>query len=189
MEYELTYKPLSANTVLTEMGYDFGAKEMGHRWIINNSSEKIDWGIEFQEQLLKSRINALKGLDNVIIDRTPIDNLVYSMYECLHNVDEKWVEALRKKAFEFYLTFDLIIFIPYSKEQGKIEDNGSRIPNIYFQELISTIFESQVRIIHDMLFDEVMESTHNVPAPKFIKITQWDFEQRLRSCKTAIDKL
>jgi len=175
------YKPLSATMILEEMGLQMGTKGMGHRGLINKSSAEPDWGIHFQERLLESRRLALKGRNNVVIDRTPVDNLTYAMYECLHNVDEAWVEKFREACYSFYITFDLIIFLPYTHNQPHIEDNGSRIPNIYFQELISGIFEQQLKVLFNMDIEHKRGG--------FIAIDHWDFEKRMKIVKRVLSEI
>ena len=167
-EYKIPYKPLSATMVLEEMGIDMGIKGMGHRWLINKSSEDSSWGLKVQEEVLISRQEALKAYKSVIIDRTPVDNLVYAMYEVSHNASEEWVDDFRDKCHEFFQTFDYIIFLPYTWRQGPVENNGSRIPNRYFQELISNIFNQQLDILRSM----------SPEGPIITTIEDWDFNTR-----------
>lgn len=173
----IPYKPLSATMVLEEMGIDMGIKGMGHRWLINNSSKDEDWGLQVQYEILESRRATLENLDSVIIDRTPVDNLVYAMYEVSHNSTEEWIEKYREECVEFYNTFDFIFFIPWTNQQGPIEDNGSRIPNRYFQELITGIFQQQLRIISDLA---------GIDGPRVYTLEMWDFKSRLNKLKSSL---
>lgn len=169
---DIPYKPLSATMVLEELGIDMGIKGMGHRWLINNSSKDVSWGLQVQARILESREATIHNMKDVVIDRTPVDNLVYAMYEVSHNSTESWIEDYRQKVFDFYKTFDLIIFIPYTDSQGMVEDNGSRIPNRYFQELITGIFASQLDIIHEH-FD-----SNDLPQPSFLELNEWNYDRR-----------
>ncbi len=175
--HNIPYKPLSATMVLEEMGLDMGIKGRGHRWLINKSSEDYSWGLKIQEEVLKSRRESVKGYKSVIIDRTPVDNLVYAMYEVSHNASEEWIDNFRDQCHEFFQTFDYIVFLPYTWRQGDVEDNGSRIPNRYFQELISTIFEQQLDILTQM----------SPEGPIVTTLEEWDFDKRLSVVSEGIE--
>lgn len=180
---EIPYKPLSATMVLEEMGIDMGIKGMGHRWLINNSSKNEEWGLQVQDRILESRRATIENMNDVIIDRTPVDNLVYAMYEVSHNSTEKWVEDYRKRCHDFFMTFDLIIFVPWTSTQGDIEDNGSRIPNRYFQQLISGIFQQQLKLLMEY------PATDGRLRPHVITLSMWNFDARVAAVKQTLSKI
>ena len=84
-----------------------------------STQRKIDFMIEEQQ---KYRTD-----DNVIFDRCPLDNLVYSMWSCEQpdsDIDEDFVNSCIPLVRESYRNLDIIFFVPITKVApiGIVED-------------------------------------------------------------------
>lgn len=183
--FNLEYMPLSASIVYKHFGKD--PEIENHRQLINKHAENSDWGIDFQLQLSKMRQTMLEGKDNVIVDRTPIDNYIYFMLEAGHNADKELCDKFFQECVEFAKTFDIIIFVPFCSNygipinpQGKIEDNGKRITNPHFQEMVSVLFDYYIgthfyRLLHGKTL--------------LAKMDFWDFAKREATMKACIQSI
>jgi adenylate kinase family enzyme len=81
--------------------------------------------------------------DNVILDRSVLDCLVYSTWLCLNEkVSEKFLDQQRIIVRETLKLYDVIFFVPLTKAAPiDIEDDGFRNINPIFREEIDNIFK------------------------------------------------
>ena len=125
----------------------YGYEPLGHSNVINMGHANPEFGKEFQFLLLRRRQQLYERYtlpttlgDSFIVDRTPIDNLVYGMLEAGNNFTQAeskyFIESCLKA---FYENFTHLIFIPYCGQE--IEDNNSRVPNKYFQQMVDSLFK------------------------------------------------
>lgn len=140
----LIFTPNSASLMFTEedkevlrkLGYTFS----GHKEVIQLSNINPKFAKEFQSRLLLRRGEFIERSDDFIIDRSPIDNLVYMLYQVGYNATQEFVSKFYKQVEHYLHDLNHIIFIPTTNQDG-IEDNGSRIASYPFQRMMSGIFE------------------------------------------------
>ncbi len=63
----------------------FGYKGQGYKAVINLSAINPEFGAAFQKTLLKRRAELIRTTPNFVIDRSPIDNVVYMLSQNGHN--------------------------------------------------------------------------------------------------------
>ena len=97
-----------------------------------------------------------KKTDNVIFDRCPLDNLVYSMWALNQedsDIDEKFIDECIPLVRESMRNLDIIFFIPITKAAPiNIENDGMRqIDEQYIKEVDFIFKEFQRRYSHQAL--------------------------------------
>lgn len=141
--FKLTFQSNSAQhlftgddrTVLQKLGY----MGTGHKEVVELSMKNEKFAGEFQRRLLWRRGDFIENNDNFIIDRSPLDNLAYFMYQSSFQATEEFIEEFVKSVNRYIAGLDLIIFIP-TTNPGTIENNHSRVANYHFQRMISSMF-------------------------------------------------
>ena len=145
----------------------FGYKGTGHRDVINLSSSQPGFGKAFQEAVLMARGKQIMMNENFVIDRCPIDNVVYFLTQSAHNTDEEYCKKFIKMAVKNYLKLDLVIRVHWTNDILEVEDNNSRVPNIVYQRFIDGVFN-----------DSYYRYFGAFKSPKVINIGVWDLETR-----------
>jgi predicted ATPase len=97
-----------------------------------------------------------KETDNIIFDRCPLDNLVYSMWALNQgegDIDEKFIDECIPLVRESMKNLDIIFFIPITKVAPiAIEDDGVRHADEQYIKEIDLLFkEFQRRYNHQSL--------------------------------------
>jgi len=155
-----------------DWGRRFGYQASGHADVIRLSNIFPEFGLEFQAAVLESRIKLMDDNEEFIIDRSPIDNIVYFLLQCGPNATEEDTHNHLACAYSNLQKLDGIIYVSYDGI-GEVEDNKSRIKNIHFQRMVvNPIFEM---VIHDIA----------IPLP-ILEIRHWDFDKRLKDSITFI---
>lgn len=148
-----------------------------HKELINNSSMDPNWGIEMQYKILEVRTSIIKGQDDFIIDRSPLDNFTYAMMECAHNMTHKQSQVfLDTCLISLINNYDMMVFIRYVNPKGILEENGSRITNPFFQEKA------------DILFNHYYLKYFNTVIPSLC-IDYWNLEGRIEAAINFINKI
>jgi thymidylate kinase len=114
----------------------------GHLEVIRRSALNPDFAFDFQRVVLAERFKAFTLNDNFVTDRSPLDNLTYFALQASWNEQS----LPRCESFEnlcHYAMAELthLIYIKPCQPDGKIEDNGSRIPNNLYQTAVDAVFE------------------------------------------------
>lgn len=135
-----------SSTVLWD---EYGIKS--HKELLELGINEPLKGLDFQYKLLSHREELVKGADSFVTDRTPIDNLVYFLYQNAPYLDDKQVKAYADACrFSFHRTSgygnnDLkLIYLSRDFIKGDamaIEDDGKRINNHYYQDMMDKIFQ------------------------------------------------
>lgn len=178
-EFNLPFIQGSASLIMDEktrkdLNERFNYEPTGHKDVINQSSKNPEFGIAFQEELLNSRINKLSPLQSFVTDRSSVDNIAYFLAQCSHNATEEQTAIHIVRATEFSNHITHFINIRVVNELG-IEDNGSRVTNIYFQEMMGAVFQM---VIHEKM---------NIPLYKILTLGIWDLQNRKESIKTFLN--
>lgn len=102
---------------------------------------------ETQEAILNYMIDTLKNFkngDKVIFDRCPLDNLVYSMWALSKgnsDIDEDFIDKCIPLVRDSLSNLDIIFFIPRTKLNPKIEDDGMRETDETYIKEIDNLFK------------------------------------------------
>ena len=145
----------------------FGYKQAGHRKVIQMGHANPEFAIAFQQMLRIARSRQIaRGQEGLVIDRSPIDNLVYMYTQASMYMGEVAVEEFVMAAVQSVSNLDCIIFTPISSQQPYIEDNKSRINNLSYQSYVSGVFEWVINS-----FGHYME----IP---YLRLDTWDLEYR-----------
>lgn len=155
-----------------QFGYEGNA---GQRGVINKSHTNPQFGLYFQHAILEARKKLFSAKDNMVLDRSPLDPIVFYLNQLVHNFSQQetdfFVEMCLDAIIEARITH--IIYTPLQNPKREIEDNDSRVANYYFQKKI------------DMLFGYVLELLKrrciqmHVECPKIHQTPCWDWDKRL----------
>lgn len=179
-EFDVVHLSTSAGDILNYydkkvLGDRFGYSGKGHQNVINLSSQYPEFGKLFQVMVLNRRGSQINNNSGFVIDRTPIDNVSYMLTQNAHNMGEEDVKLFIQRAQEYYQGLTHVIQIRYSSDIPGIEDNNSRIPNVYYQRFISDVFMG--------VFSRYFS---NLTGPKVITIDFWSLIQRKELVKEFI---
>lgn len=134
--------PLS-NSVLAEAGLVVGK---GHLQVIQSGHANPKVAIKNQRLILEERVKFFQLNPSFVTDRSTIDNWVYYATQC--SLYEK--EGVSKDFLNFCIEglseLDYVFFIPCGIP---IEDNGSRIPNYWYQHTISSVFRGAISLFRE----------------------------------------
>jgi len=149
----------------------FGYKQGGHQNVIQLGHSNPEFAIAFQDMVAQARARQLMKAtlvdEGLVIDRSPIDNIVYMYNQASMYMGQSQIERFIIKAiYSMNNTLDGIIFIPTTHAQPIVEDNHSRIANIMFQRFISGIFQWVINQYDDQI---------TVP---ILQLNTWDLEDR-----------
>ena len=102
---------------------------------------------ESQFKILNHMIDEMQTFkpgDKVIMDRCPIDNLVYSLWcyeKGVGNIDKEYIDKCIPLVCESMRQLDIIFFIPVTKASPKIEKDGMRETDKTYIKEIDNIFK------------------------------------------------
>tara|TARA_R100000005_G_scaffold38665_1_gene18034 strand:+ start:351 stop:1097 length:747 start_codon:yes stop_codon:yes gene_type:complete len=115
----------------------------------NNLEHSSKTNKETQRKILDFQIEEqqkYRSGDNVIFDRCPLDNLVYSMWACEqpdNDIDEEFVSSCIPLVRESFRNLDIIFFTPITKVAPvSIEEDGERDTDQKIIEEIDHIFKA-----------------------------------------------
>jgi len=115
----------------------------------NNLEHSSKTNKETQRKILDFQIEELQKYrngDNVLFDRCPLDNLVYSMWACEqegNDIDEEFVSSCLPLVRESFRNLDIIFFVPITKAAPvSIVEDGVRDTNQRVIEEIDYIFKA-----------------------------------------------
>ena len=115
----------------------------------NNLSHSSKTNKETQRKILDFMIEEqqkYRSSDNVIFDRCPLDNLVYSMWACEQNnsdIDEEFVSSCIPLVRESFRNLDIIFFIPITKVAAvETVEDGIRDTDQKIIEEVDHIFKA-----------------------------------------------
>ena len=96
--------------------------------------------------LMVDELQKYKKTDNVLFDRCPLDNLVYSLWCCekkVGKINEKFISKCIPIVKESLRSLDIILFLPITKAAPiPIEENGTRETDEVYVKEIDALFKS-----------------------------------------------
>jgi len=179
-EYGLEFVSSSAWDLLSSEDKSFLKKEYdykpeGHLNVIRKSFENANFTRDFQVLVEAKRAALLaSGLDDMITDRSPIDNVTYYLLQASMMLSDEFTAQFIEAAVETWEEHvDAAIFVNFVNK--KIEDNNSRISKVYYQRMTNAVF--------NYVYTEYFEGK-GVPV---LHIDYWDLEKRKINVKAFID--
>lgn len=149
------------NQDLTERGLTVGR---GHAKVIQSGHATPGVAWMNQEKIFEQRSKLLLTNDNFVTDRSPIDNLVYATIQCGPYLDTTTLQKFRDDCYGMLRRLTHVIYVP---TMFQVEDNGSRIPNYWYQKAMGAVFQ--------MYIDSYWESDD---VPKILTITKQNLQAR-----------
>lgn len=176
-EKGLTHISGSAGDIKTPEDKDILFKEFnhaphsGHLDVIKRSAIDVNFGVMVQHMNQERRAELIRNNDNFITDRSPLDNLTYFINQVgFHKeVTDGDVGQFALECLYAWNELTHVIFIK-PVQPRYVEDNGSRINNLWYQKAINAQFEFWLfNYFHIPVF-----------GPKLLVIDVWDWEIRKR---------
>lgn len=124
------------NKELYESGLNVGK---GHKEVIQSGHRHPSLAWENQRAISAARAKLILNNKHFVTDRSPIDILVYATIQCGPYITDKDIQALEAESYAIASNLTHIIYIPTM--WSPVEDNGSRIPNFYYQKAMGSVFE------------------------------------------------
>lgn len=142
-ETGVEFIPNSAGLIFSEedkalLKEKYGYEGTGHKNVINLSNINPDFGWDFQMAILKARLSIIYSKTSFILDRSPIDNIVYMLLQTGHNQPENKIGEFIQLAKKATLC---LTHVAHINPLEHVEDNNSRVPNLYYQQMVNSVFE------------------------------------------------
>lgn len=186
-ELELPHISSSAGDLLTTTDIDklrnspFDYLGDGHEAVIVHSAINPAFAFAFQKNVLDRRGDIIFNIhpefsyrDDVgfVTDRSPADNIVYFMTQAAYHkaISDEITEEFLKLAQTAWDELTHVIYIK-AVQPDSVEDNGSRIPNKYYQKSIDALFQYWIN-------DYLVPNTNPDRGPKLLTIDYWDLNKR-----------
>lgn len=142
-----------------------------------------------QQKILDFMVESMKGKtveDNVVCDRCPIDNVIYSMWAVekqTGDITEEFVQKCIAVVRESIKDLDIIFWLPFN-EQIAIQDDNLRETDFAFIQEINNIFD----VVHkQFLYNDKFPLFDPEDRPAMIEISAVGREQRILEVANYID--
>lgn len=145
----------------------------GHADVVRDSALHPIWGWNNQTVILKRRIELIQDNYDFVTDRSTLDNLVYCINQCGYH--RECTDVLVKGFSEYCLrAMSKLTHLVYIKavQPKYVEDNGSRIPNWWYQKSIDAQFNYWLMNFFIPQLEKMQKEL------KILVIDFWDWEQR-----------
>jgi len=127
----------------------YSTPEINYRKLLKSDTHSKNTNKETQWSILNHMIDQIETYDekaNVIFDRCPLDNLVYTMWAChkkVGDIDDAFVEKCIPIVKESMKFLDIIFIIPITNvAQSDIEDDGKRETDSEYISEIDNFFKA-----------------------------------------------
>lgn len=168
-------KTVSDTRQLTRKGLVQGR---GHRDVIQSGHANPQASWENQTAILVRRAELLYQENEFVTDRSPIDNVVYMLMQSSMYRSEQDVE---KFIFEAGKHLPRITHLIQVRTFGQTEDNGSRVPNIFFQEMVEAVF--------DHVINSFYQNDNVYPKPDLLILDPSSIEDRYAKIRDFLLKV
>ena len=131
----------------------FSTPKKTYRSKLKKDNHSKDAGEDSQWDILNFMLDQLqeyKKSDNIIFDRCPLDNLVYTMWAHEKGqISKEFVDKCIPLIKESSKFLDIIFFVPLTKvHQVEIEDDGTRNTDPIYIKEIDNIFKTLLQYYH-----------------------------------------
>jgi len=106
-----------------------------------------------QRTILDGRAKLMWDNDNWVTDRSPIDNIVYMLLQCSMYEEERWCYKFVNDA---RMVLQRVTHLVWVRPLNFVEDNKSRVANIYFQDMVDGIF---AKVMNDAEEEHILPMT------------------------------
>lgn len=168
--YGLTHYSSSASDIMTEEDkQSIKHSGNGHLSVIKRSAEEHEFAYAFQTVLLKRRSDIIKYKDDFVTDRSPADNITYFMTQAgFHpELGDDIARLHIANALSIWNELTHVIYIKPVQPES-VENNGSRIPNKYYQISVDAIFDYWINWLQ----------ANAIIKPKLLILDYWNLERR-----------
>lgn len=110
----------------------------GHAHVISQSHQNPELGKDIQRMILLRRTELIISNDQFVTDRSPLDNWIYYLLQVAPYSSDEETAIFYNKCLEAFELLTHVIIVPFMFD--RVENNGSRIPNVYYQKMISELF-------------------------------------------------
>jgi hypothetical protein len=134
-----------------------------------------------QQQILDFMVEQMKGKtpeDNVVYDRCPIDNIIYSMWandKQQGDIDDEFIASCIPMVRESIKDLDIIFWLPFNESIAIQNDNMRETDELYIRE-IDNIFEM---VYKQFLYNDKFPLFDSQDRPAMIEITKTARHERL----------
>ena len=134
-----------------------------------------------QKKILDFMIEQLKGKtaeDNVVYDRCPVDNVVYSMWSCDKqngDIDDDFIAQCIPLVKESIKDLDIIFWVPFNEQIAIQNDDMRETDEVYIRE-IDNIFDV---IYKQFLYNDKFPLFDSQDRPAMIKLESTTRHERL----------
>lgn len=145
----------------------FYTPEMDYRKVIESKGLKINREGNYESQraildcLVDSTIEAIRNpyVKNVIFDRCPIDNIVYSMYlNDQDKIDNGKLSQMISEMKRFVRLYDTIIYIPLEKcNDIEVVDDKFRDTDLNYRLYVDKLFQKVISDLDEIDRDKIVE--------------------------------
>lgn len=150
-----------------------GVRPDGHSEVIAMSAQNVHWGLDNQLILQQRRAEIILNNENFVTDRSPIDNLTYMVNQVgFHKqINDQVISHFMHNCLAAWRELTHVIYVK-AVQPGKVEDNGSRVANKFYQKSIDAQF--------NYWLDEVFlpDYLNTEQGPRVLIIDFWDLEER-----------
>jgi thymidylate kinase len=166
----------------------------GQKGVINQSHLNPSFGFDFQYSILRARTKLLAENDNIVLDRSPLDPIVFYLNQVAHNQTQFLSESFIESAAQIFLNSGIthLIRIPLLNPERTIEDDNSRVPNWYFQKKVDYLFDLAIELV-GVYFEKNLnlEGTihgKGLSLPKVHRVNTWDWERRFQTALAFVSR-
>lgn len=136
-------------------------KNIHHRDMI----QKADLATEIKA--VKNRLEMYSKYESYVTDRSFLDNMAYGIHKLSHLTTTCEMNDLLKYCSTLLLkNCDILIFVPYDyvtmSGVWQIPNDGKRVTNAWFQDLMTTIFKRVMRVSFSKYGGMVMSGDNKV---------------------------
>lgn len=166
--------------------YDY-VGNIGQVGVINLSHQQPNFGYDFQYYLLEARKQIMVEGDNLVVDRSALDPVVFFLNQVVHNFPQEHCKTFIDQAADVFIESGIthLIRTPLQNPEMVIEDNGSRVANWYFQLKIDGLFDKAISLVNKRGWERNNLQRDNPKFLLFKPITpyftrSWDKDIRLK---------
>jgi molybdopterin-guanine dinucleotide biosynthesis protein len=157
--------------------WDYYGIESHQQLIDMTNQDPLGFGLEYQITLLKHRNAALEDSDSFVTDRSPVDNLVYTISQLSAFLSEKQIKEYIEMCEISLRLGNQILYIPFT-DKVKLDPDGARIVNPFYQQYIGSLFD-MVLYKHNYL---------SICRGCTIRVDDWDWKRRIQFVEFCINK-
>lgn len=125
-KYKLEVNPIGARQVAAMMGFS-------NPYDVDKAGKRS----EFQQRLVREKINWEQSHEEFVTDRTTIDNLSYSILHDIHSIDEE----LFMLQLESVQRYTHMIYCP-ARVFCKVDSDPNRVSNLTYQRIFDTLSQA-----------------------------------------------